>query len=140
MDRKFWNVILLGIGFMLLFTAFQTMGNIEVSLESDRFFFIYNFFLPAMSYTNVVHIVDSERADADYTECTLIHFSPIQPTVHLSMLMLNEMWMYVLFGCVWFLAAREQHDRFVGVENCIIYSNERTEYRRCRAGGTSGPE
>jgi len=29
-DRKFLNVILLGIAFMLIFTAFQTMGNIQV--------------------------------------------------------------------------------------------------------------
>lgn len=32
MERKFLNVILLGFGFMFVFTAFQTMGNIEVSL------------------------------------------------------------------------------------------------------------
>lgn len=31
MERKFLNVILLGFGFMFVFTAFQTMGNIEVS-------------------------------------------------------------------------------------------------------------
>lgn len=30
MDRGFLNVILLGFGFMFVFTAFQTMGNIEV--------------------------------------------------------------------------------------------------------------
>lgn len=30
MERNFVNVILLGFGFMFLFTAFQTMGNIEV--------------------------------------------------------------------------------------------------------------
>lgn len=30
MDKKFLNVLLLGFGFMFLFTAFQTMGNIEV--------------------------------------------------------------------------------------------------------------
>ncbi|KAG8236564.1 hypothetical protein J437_LFUL017020 [Ladona fulva] len=28
-DRKFVNVIILGFGFMFVFTAFQTMGNIE---------------------------------------------------------------------------------------------------------------
>lgn len=32
MDRKFVNVIILGFGFMFVFTAFQTMGNIEVRL------------------------------------------------------------------------------------------------------------
>jgi hypothetical protein len=31
LDRRFLNVILLGFGFMFVFTAFQTMGNIEVS-------------------------------------------------------------------------------------------------------------
>lgn len=30
MDKAFMNVLLLGFGFMFLFTAFQTMGNIEV--------------------------------------------------------------------------------------------------------------
>jgi len=30
-DARFINVMLLGFGFMFVFTAFQTMGNIEVS-------------------------------------------------------------------------------------------------------------
>lgn len=30
-DSRTVNVILLGIGFMLVFTAFQTLGNMEVS-------------------------------------------------------------------------------------------------------------
>lgn len=29
-DKKFINIMLLGVGFMLIFTAFQTMGNIQV--------------------------------------------------------------------------------------------------------------
>ncbi len=29
-DRKFVNVLILGVAFMLIFTAFQTMGNIQV--------------------------------------------------------------------------------------------------------------
>lgn len=29
MDRRFFNVLSLGVGFMLVFTAFQTMGNVE---------------------------------------------------------------------------------------------------------------
>lgn len=29
-DRRFLNVIILGFAFMFVFTAFQTMGNIEV--------------------------------------------------------------------------------------------------------------
>ncbi|XP_055609082.1 UNC93-like protein MFSD11 [Uranotaenia lowii] len=29
MDQRLVNVIILGLGFMLLFTAFQTMGNIQ---------------------------------------------------------------------------------------------------------------
>lgn len=29
-DRKFINVVVLGLAFMLIFTAFQTMGNIQV--------------------------------------------------------------------------------------------------------------
>ncbi|XP_028044058.1 UNC93-like protein MFSD11 [Bombyx mandarina] len=32
MDRKFVNVIILGFGFMFVFTAFQTMGNIEKTI------------------------------------------------------------------------------------------------------------
>lgn len=31
MDIKFVNVLILGFGFMFVFTSFQTMGNIEVS-------------------------------------------------------------------------------------------------------------
>lgn len=38
-DRSFLNVLMLSFGFMLVFTAFQTMGNIEVSL----IFFIASF-------------------------------------------------------------------------------------------------
>jgi hypothetical protein len=30
LDRRFLNVIILGFAFMFVFTAFQTMGNIEV--------------------------------------------------------------------------------------------------------------
>lgn len=41
MDPKFVNVLILGFGFMFLFTAFQTMGNIEVRWE----LFYINFFL-----------------------------------------------------------------------------------------------
>lgn len=33
-DRPFFNVIMLSVGFMLVFTAFQTMGNIEVSVDT----------------------------------------------------------------------------------------------------------
>lgn len=33
MDVKFINVLLLGLGFMFVFTAFQTMGNIQVKLS-----------------------------------------------------------------------------------------------------------
>lgn len=37
LDRRFLNVILLGFGFMFVFTAFQTMGNIEKTiLDSIR--------------------------------------------------------------------------------------------------------
>ncbi|XP_050671054.1 UNC93-like protein MFSD11 isoform X2 [Leptidea sinapis] len=32
MERRFMNVILLGFGFMFVFTAFQTMGNIEKTI------------------------------------------------------------------------------------------------------------
>lgn len=39
MERKFINVILLGFGFMFVFTAFQTMGNIEVCII--LFFLLY---------------------------------------------------------------------------------------------------
>lgn len=36
MDRAFLNVMILSWGFMLVFTAFQTMGNIEVSDNAAR--------------------------------------------------------------------------------------------------------
>lgn len=36
MDAKFMNVLILGFGFMLLFSSFQTMGNIEVSQENRK--------------------------------------------------------------------------------------------------------
>ncbi|RLU27620.1 hypothetical protein DMN91_001424 [Ooceraea biroi] len=35
MDRAFLNVIILSLGFMLVFTAFQTMGNIEKTILSS---------------------------------------------------------------------------------------------------------
>lgn len=38
MERNFVNVIALGFGFMFLFTAFQTMGNIEVSSITEIVF------------------------------------------------------------------------------------------------------
>lgn len=38
MEKNFINVLALGFGFMFLFTAFQTMGNIEVRINFD-----YNF-------------------------------------------------------------------------------------------------
>ena len=31
LDRRLINIVLLGLAFMLVFTAFQTMGNIQVS-------------------------------------------------------------------------------------------------------------
>jgi len=34
-DRSFLNVMILSWGFMLMFTAFQTMGNIEVCIQND---------------------------------------------------------------------------------------------------------
>ncbi|KAI9584928.1 hypothetical protein GQX74_006823 [Glossina fuscipes] len=43
MDAKFWNIIVMGFGYMLIFTAFQTLGNIEKNLlaslaEEDKTF------------------------------------------------------------------------------------------------------
>uniref|UniRef100_A0A1A9WGE6 UNC93-like protein MFSD11 n=1 Tax=Glossina brevipalpis TaxID=37001 RepID=A0A1A9WGE6_9MUSC len=32
MDSKFWNIIVMGLAYMLIFTAFQTLGNIEKNL------------------------------------------------------------------------------------------------------------
>lgn len=39
MNRSFLNIIVLGFGFMFLFTAFQTVGNIQVS-PSTFFLFL----------------------------------------------------------------------------------------------------
>lgn len=36
-DRAFLNVMILSWGFMLVFAAFQTMGNIEVSEARDYY-------------------------------------------------------------------------------------------------------
>lgn len=38
LDKRFLNVAILGLSFMLVFTAFQTMGNIEVS-ELDNYYY-----------------------------------------------------------------------------------------------------
>lgn len=35
-DKSFVNVMVLSFGFMMVFAAFQTMSNIEVSLPRDR--------------------------------------------------------------------------------------------------------
>lgn len=35
-DKSFINVMVLSFGFMMVFAAFQTMSNIEVSLLRDR--------------------------------------------------------------------------------------------------------
>lgn len=40
MDKKFVNVLLLGFGFMFLFTAFQTMGNIEVNKVLEQMWYL----------------------------------------------------------------------------------------------------
>lgn len=37
MDIKFVNVLILGFGFMFVFTAFQTMGNIQVGVCGEVF-------------------------------------------------------------------------------------------------------
>lgn len=36
-DRRTFNVVVLGLGFLFIFTAFTTCGNIEVSLVSVIF-------------------------------------------------------------------------------------------------------
>lgn len=36
-DRGFVNVLILSFGFMLVFAAFQTMGNIEVNKKINFF-------------------------------------------------------------------------------------------------------
>lgn len=43
-DRPLFNVLLLSFGFMLVFTAFQTMGNIEVSVARSARLMIYYVF------------------------------------------------------------------------------------------------
>lgn len=37
LDRAFVNVLLLGLAFMLVFTAFQTWGNIQVSVFNEKY-------------------------------------------------------------------------------------------------------
>lgn len=40
-ERSFLNVIILSCGFMLVFTAFQTMGNIEVNVIVSIIIFLF---------------------------------------------------------------------------------------------------
>lgn len=63
MDRSFVNVVLLGFGFMFLFTAFQTMGNIEVILVISNIqtlgYFSYkfiDFFMLYFTNSNILYI------------------------------------------------------------------------------------
>jgi hypothetical protein len=62
MDRAFMNVIILSLGFMLVFTAFQTMGNIEVSdnkaTYNYMFFFCYVRALPRISRVKKTRVSD----------------------------------------------------------------------------------
>lgn len=39
MDKRLLNVSLLGLSFMFVFTAFQTMGNIEVNKTKNKNYF-----------------------------------------------------------------------------------------------------
>lgn len=48
MDIKFVNVLILGFGFMFVFTSFQTMGNIEVS------FLLFVFIISILYCFNII--------------------------------------------------------------------------------------
>ena len=40
-DIRLYNVVMLGVCFMLIFTAFQTSGNVQVSISYLLTYFIY---------------------------------------------------------------------------------------------------
>uniref|UniRef100_A0A671SHH1 UNC93-like protein MFSD11 n=1 Tax=Sinocyclocheilus anshuiensis TaxID=1608454 RepID=A0A671SHH1_9TELE len=53
-DVRTYNVVILGIGFLLIFTAFTTCGNIEVSLIFPFFFYSLGIIYGVFSFCNVL--------------------------------------------------------------------------------------
>lgn len=65
-DRRTFNVVVLGLGFLFIFTAFTTCGNIEVSLFPPRILSLYLTFTRLCTYVVPSRSFGSKR---DFPGC-----------------------------------------------------------------------
>jgi len=69
MDKRLYNVSLLGLAFMFLFTAYQTMGNIEVNILLTFFSYILYSFDCLGHYYNITVVNTGHGFRYQHTNC-----------------------------------------------------------------------